>query len=321
MPAAVTVAPARHRIERRALHGVLLLDKPRGLSSNDALQKVKRLLQAQKAGHTGTLDPLATGLLPLCFGAATKFSQVSLEADKAYRAVLQLGRRTTTGDAEGAVIDERPVSLTQAQVEAALARFTGEVEQIPPMHSALKREGRPLYEYARAGVEVERQARRVKIHRLDLVAWRDDRLEIDVLCSKGTYVRTLAEDLGQALGCGAHLLDLRRTASGPLSVGQAVTLERLEQMAPAERDAQILSPDVLLAHWPAVHLAADEAGRFLSGMRRRLNHPDAQAVRVYGPQAGAFLGSARIRAGELIPMRLLSPPEVQALLALASHSF
>lgn len=314
MPAAAAPAPLRSRIQRRAVHGVLLLDKPLGLSSNDALQKAKRLLRAHKAGHTGTLDPMATGLLPLCFGAATKFSQASLEADKAYRAVLQLGRRTTTGDAEGGVLEERPVSLTAAQLDAALARFVGEIDQVPPMHSALKREGRPLYEYARAGVEVERQARRVRIHRLDLVAWQDDRLEIDILCSKGTYVRTLAEDLGEALGCGAHLAALRRTASGPLSVEQAITLETLEQMDETGRDACLLPPDVLVAHWPAVHLTADEAGRFLAGMRRRVAHREAPAVRVYGPQAGAFLGSAQVRAGELIPMRLLSPPEVRALL-------
>ena len=187
--------PQRARVPRRAVHGVLLLDKPVGLSSNDALQHAKRLYRAEKAGHTGTLDPLACGLLPLCFGAATKFSQVSLEADKAYRATLTLGVTTTTGDGEGAIVRERPVALERAAVEAACARFDGAIDQVPPMHSALKKDGKALYEYARAGVEVERAPRRVTIHRLDIVSWHAERLVIDVVCSKGTYVRTLAEDL------------------------------------------------------------------------------------------------------------------------------
>lgn len=320
MLAAGTPASPRPRIVRRAVHGVLLLDKPQGLSSNDALQKAKRLLHAEKAGHTGTLDPLATGLLPLCFGAATKFSQVSLEADKAYRAVLRLGQRTTTADAEGELLDERPVSLTRAQIDEAAARFVGEIDQVPPMHSALKRDGKPLYEYARAGVEIERQARRVRIHRLDIVAWQAERLEIDVQCSKGTYVRTLAEDLGQALGCGAHLVALRRTASGPLRVEQALTLERLAQMDEAELDAHLLPLDALVADWPPVRLSAQEAGRFLSGLRRRVDLPDAPQVRVYGPEPGAFLGGGRIVSGELIPARLLSPAEVQTLLHIPATS-
>lgn len=304
----------RPRLPRRSLHGVLLLDKPLGLSSNDALQKAKRLYRAEKAGHTGTLDPLATGLLPLCFGAATKFSQASLDADKGYRAVLHLGVTTRTGDAEGEVLQTRPVAFTAADLEAARAALLGPISQVPPMHSALKHQGRALYEYARAGVEVEREPRPVTIHRLDIVGWQAERLEIDVVCSKGTYVRTLAEDLGERLRCGAHLTALRRTASGGLTLEGARTLAELEALSQDERDALLLPPDALLAGTPEVRLGSDDAGRFLSGMRRRVDLPDAAVVRVYGPQPAAFLGSAHVCAGELIPTRLLSPPEVAALL-------
>ncbi|PPE70893.1 tRNA pseudouridine(55) synthase TruB [Caldimonas thermodepolymerans] len=315
MDATTTTAQGtRPRLPRRAVHGVLLLDKPLGLSSNDALQKARRLYRAEKAGHTGTLDPLATGLLPLCFGAATKFSQVSLEADKTYRARLRLGVRTTTGDAEGEVLAERPVQVTREQVLTACARFTGEIDQVPPMYSALKRDGKALYEYARAGIEVEREPRRVTIHRIDVLDFRGDEVEIEVRCSKGTYVRTLAEDIGEALGCGAHLVALRRTGTGPLTLEGAVTLEQLEAMDEAGRDRLLRPVDELLADWPVVRLEAEDAGRFLSGMRRRVALPDAPQVRVYGPQPGAFLGSARIRGGELISTRLLSPLEVEGLL-------
>ena len=311
----------RPRLPRRALHGVLLLDKPLGWSSNDALQKAKGILRAEKAGHTGTLDPLATGLLPLCFGAATKFSQVSLEADKAYRATLRLGQRTTTGDREGEVIDERPLGdLSPARVAAALAAFTGTIDQLPPLHSALKKDGKALYEYARAGQTVERTPRRITVHAIDLVSQQDAELVIDVRCSKGTYIRTLAEDIGEALGCGAHLSALRRTAAGPLTLDGAVTLEALAALDEAGRQALLQPIDLLLADWPRISLAADEAGRFLTGLRRRVRgQADAPAVRVYGPPlpgspAGApevFLGAALITAGELIPSRLLSPAELQ----------
>jgi tRNA pseudouridine55 synthase len=304
----------RPRIVRRAMHGVLLLDKPVGVSSNDALQKAKRLLRAQKAGHTGTLDPLASGLLPLCFGAATKFSQTSLDADKRYTATLGLGRTTTTGDLEGTLVEERPVQITRADIDAACRRFTGPIEQRPPMHSALKHEGRALYEYARQGIEVERAARSLVIHRIAILDWQAATLVIDVECSKGTYIRTLAEDIGQALGCGAHLAALRRTGSGPLSIDDAVTLDDLAALDEAERDARLLPPDALLADWTALRLAADEAGRFLTGLRRRVDAPDNDRVRVYGPEAKALLGAAHIRAGELIPDRLLSPAELQGLL-------
>jgi tRNA pseudouridine55 synthase len=296
------------------VHGLLLLDKPLGLTSNDALQRVKRIYRAEKAGHTGTLDPLATGLLPICFGAATKFSQVSLDADKGYRATLRLGQRTSTGDAEGVLLTERTVHADRPALEAACACFMGTVSQVPPMHSALKHEGRPLYDYARAGIEIEREARDVQIHRLDIVAWNPPHLVVDVQCSKGTYIRTLAEDIGQALGCGAHLAALRRTASGRLSLADAITFESLDSLDEPARDALLQPTDRLLVGWPEVRLDDDEAGRFLSGLRRRVRLDDMPAVRVYGPGPAAFLGSAHVTGGELIADRLLSPVEVQALI-------
>ena len=315
MPA---LRPPRVRIVRRPLHGVLLLDKPLGWTSNDALQKARALLRAEKGGHTGTLDPLATGLLPLCFGAATKFSQASLEADKRYRATLRLGQRTSTGDGEGEVIETRAVQTDRAAIEAACAGLTGGIEQLPPMHSALKHQGRALYDYARAGLEVERPRRAVTIHRIAVVHWQAEQAEhlvIDVDCSKGTYVRTLAEDLGAALGCGAHLSALRRTGSGALEAADAITLEALAALSEPEREARLLPADVLLAAWPEVRLPDDEAGRFLCGLRRRLPEDqalaDAPAVRVYAERPRAFLGTAHITAGELIADRLLSPLEVQ----------
>lgn len=308
------VKPQRVKQVRRALHGVLLLDKPLGLSSNNALQKAKWLLRAEKAGHTGTLDPLATGLLPLCFGAATKFSQVSLDADKVYEATLRLGERTSTGDAEGELLQTRAIALDRTMIEAACAQFLGEIDQVPPMHSALKHEGRALYEYAREGVEIERKPRRITIHSIDILDWQHETLRIAVRCSKGTYIRTLAEDIGERLGCGAHLSALRRTASGPLNVGEAISLDALAAMTEAEREAMLRPPDSLLADWPALSLPADEAARFLTGLRRRVKSADAPQVRVYGPDQ-ALLGSAHITSGELIADRLLSPQEVQSLQA------
>lgn len=304
----------RPKVPRRAVHGVLLLDKPVGLSSNAALQQAKRLYRAEKAGHTGTLDPLASGLLPLCFGAATKFSQVSLDADKTYQARLRLGITTATGDAEGPVVRQRSVSLDRDAVEAVCRRFSGTIAQVPPMYSALKKEGKALYEYARAGIEIERAPRQVTIHAMTVVDFQDNVLVMDVRCSKGTYVRTLAEDIGEALGCGAHLCGLRRTASGSLKIEQAVTLEALAALDEASRDVLLRPADALLAEWPQVQLGHDDAARFLSGLRRRVVLADQQAVRVYGPQTRAFLGSAHIKGGELIADRLLSPAEVQGLL-------
>ena len=297
---------------RRHLHGVLLLDKPVGLSSNHALQRAKREFSAEKAGHTGTLDPLASGLLPICFGAATKFSQASLDADKRYTATLGLGRTTTTGDLEGTTVEERPVQIDRGAIDAVLPRFVGALEQLPPMHSALKHQGRALYEYAREGVQVERAARRIAIHAIDVLSYAGVTLVLDVRCSKGTYIRTLAEDIGAALGCGAHLAALRRTGSGGLRVEDAITLDALAVLSDAERDAHLRPPDALLADWPAWRLSAEEAARFLTGLRRRVDAPDAPRVRVYGPDA-RVLGAAHITAGELIPDRLLSPTEIENL--------
>ncbi len=297
------------------MHGVLLLDKPLGLSSNDALQKAKRLYRAEKAGHTGTLDPLATGLLPLCFGAATKFSQISLDADKRYLATLQLGVTTTTADGEGEVLQRHEVRVAHAQLLAACAQLTGPILQVPPMYSALKHDGKALYEYARAGIEIEREARAVTIHRIDIVGGEHDAWTIDVQCSKGTYIRTLAEDIGRLLGCGAHLSALRRTGSGALTLQGAFTLEQLSTMTETERDTALMEADALLADWPVVRLDTEDAGRFMTGVRRRTSLPDATNVRVYGPEPKAFLGGGHITAGELISTRLLSPLEVQGLLS------
>ena len=296
------------------MHGVLLLDKALGATSNGALQQAKRLYRAEKAGHTGTLDPLATGLLPLCFGAATKFAQASLDADKRYLATLHLGITTTSGDAEGEVVHERPVDVDRAAVEAACAGLVGPVLQLPPMHSALKHEGRPLYDYARAGIEVERVPRRVDIQSLTVTSGAGVRWTIEVSCSKGTYIRTLAESIGERLGCGAHLAALRRTASGRLAIDQALSQHALEALDPDRRDQILLPADALVAAWPRVELSADDAGRFLAGVRRRLDLPDAPALRVYGPQA-VFLGTAHVAGGELIATRLLSPAEVDAVAA------
>ena len=297
------------------MHGVLLLDKDVGLTSNAALQLAKRLYRAEKAGHTGTLDPLASGLLPLCFGAATKFAQMSLDADKRYLATLQLGATTTTGDAEGEVLRVRPVEVDRARLEAVCRAFVGVIEQVPPMHSALKLDGKPLYQYARAGLEVERASRQVTIHSIAIVEGTGERWTLDVACSKGTYIRTLAEDIGEALGCGAHLAALRRTGSGRLSLERAVTLRELEQLDERSLDAKLLPADALVADWPRVQLAMDDAGRYLSGLRRRLPLPDAPQVRVYGPEPGAFLGTGHVAGGELIATRLLSPTEVGGLIA------
>jgi len=308
----------RTRVQRRPVHGVLLLDKPLGLSSNNALQKAKWLLRAEKAGHTGTLDPLATGVLPICFGAATKFSQLHLEADKTYETTVRLGIRTSTADAEGEVIEIRPVACTLGQVVEVLDRFMGPIRQVPPMHSALKKDGKALYEYARAGETVEREARDVVIHELELLEARlqDDApiLRLRVKCSKGTYIRTLGEDIAEALGCGGHLVALRRIATGPFEVSQCVTLAQLEAMEEAERRTQLKPVESLLEGHAAVTLDGENAGRFLSGLRRRGTWPDAAQVAVYGEEPHALLGTAHVKAGELIPGRLLSPIEIQQIL-------
>ncbi|MCG5261716.1 tRNA pseudouridine(55) synthase TruB [Cupriavidus gilardii] len=312
-------APRPPRLPRRDVHGVLLLDKPLGLSSNDALIRAKRLLRANKAGHTGTLDPLATGLLPLCFGEATKFSQDLLDADKTYEATVRLGQRTSTGDAEGEVIAERPVRCDAAALSEALARFVGAIEQVPPMHSALKKDGRPLYEYARAGQTVERAARSVTIHEIGLLSCElpDAPLfAMRVTCSKGTYIRTLAEDIGEALGCGAHLTALRRTAVGDLTLDGAVTLEQLAEHDDGARPALLAPVDALLQRCVPVTLDASATQRFLQGQRIAGRDLPAQAfhsmgsredalARVYGGEPPRLLGVARWREGALRPERLV----------------
>ncbi|QYY30346.1 MULTISPECIES: tRNA pseudouridine(55) synthase TruB [Cupriavidus] len=303
------------RLPRREVHGVLLLDKPLGLSSNDALVRAKRLLRALKAGHTGTLDPLATGLLPLCFGEATKFSQDLLDADKTYEAVVRLGQKTTTGDAEGEVVVERPVSCDRAGLDAAIARFLGEIDQVPPMHSALKKDGRPLYEYARAGQTVERPARRVTIHAIDVLDCAlplAPSFTMRVKCSKGTYIRTLAEDIGEALGCGAHLTGLRRIAVGDLTLDGAVTLDQIDAQADEARPAMLAPVDALLRRCPPVTLSAEAMSRFLQGQRLAYRDLDPDSApqegvlaRVYGGEPPKLLGVARMREGALRPERLV----------------
>jgi len=301
----VTRKTEQFRRVTRPLDGVLLFDKPLELSSNTALQKVRRLYQAEKAGHTGTLDPLATGLLPVCFGEATKFTHALLDADKGYRASVRLGQRTSTGDAEGEVIVTRPVAVDEAQVLEVLARFTGEIAQVPPMHSALKHEGKPLYEYIRKGETVAREARKVHIRELKLLGLQGETMEFEVLCSKGTYVRTLAEDIGEALGCGGHLTALRRTRIGEFRLDDAFTLQQLESMDEAGRDACLMPLDSLVQDLPALEVDAVQAMRLAKGQRLGLHdeHPDGKR-RLYAE--GRFLGLGELVAGRLSPSRLLS---------------
>ena len=312
----------RTRVQRRPVHGVLLLDKPLGLSSNQALQKAKWLLRAEKAGHTGTLDPMATGVLPLCFGAATKFSQLHLDADKTYEAVLRLGQRTSTADAEGEVIAEAEVNFTPEKLQQVQALFTGPLQQVPPMYSALKKDGKALYEYAREGIEVERAPRSVVIHSLELKELPTENgvrsVWLKAHCSKGTYIRTLGEDIGIALGCGAFLSALRRVQSGQFAIGECVSLEALEALPESQRPQSLRAVDVLLDSHHPITLQPDDAGRFLSGLRRRGDWPDHDLVAVYGVSPQALLGTAHVRAGELIPERLLNPQEIQSLLESAA---
>lgn len=306
------MAQASPKKIRVPVHGVLLLDKAAGHSSNDALMKAKRFLNAQKAGHTGTLDPFATGLLPLCFGEATKFAQDLLDADKCYETVVHLGVKTTTGDTEGEAIAASEVNVGREQIEAALEKFRGEIDQVPPMYSALKRDGKPLYEYARAGVMLEREARRVCIHALDLLDYQAPYLTLRVSCSKGTYIRVLGEDIGAALGCGAHLKALRRTRVGQLSLDGAVTLDRLAE-TPDDARQQLLAPvDALLSSFPRIILPDGLARRFLHGQRLALGKesvafPSASGrVRVYREADAQLLGTAQLMEfGVLAPERLI----------------
>jgi tRNA pseudouridine55 synthase len=296
------------------IDGVVLLDKPAGMSSQGAVTAVKRAFKADKAGHTGTLDPMATGLLPICLGEATKYSQDLLEADKTYVAQVKFGARTDTGDAEGLVIQELPLPTFENEaamritLDALLPTFTGPISQVPPMYSALKRDGKPLYEYARAGVELERTARNITIHKIRWtnIQWPEATLEVS--CSKGTYIRVLAEDLGKALGCGAHLVGLRRTEVGHLNLEQSFTIESI-QNALLDSSSYILPIDALLQTLP--HLTVDEqqAKRLEMGQRVPLNLPSIEAlVRIYRATAAPhnFIGTADWRSGVLHPKRLIS---------------
>lgn len=295
---------------RRDVDGIILLDKPLGFSSNAALQKVRWLLNAKKAGHTGSLDPLATGVLPLCFGEATKFSQFLLDADKGYETVMQLGVRTNTADAEGEVIERRPVNVTREQLELALEAFRGEIQQVPPMYSALKRDGQPLYKLARAGEVVEREARTVTISHLELLEFSGDTARLAVRCTKGTYIRSLVEDLGEALGCGAHVAQLRRTLAGPFDLSKTVTVEHLEALynehGSEGLDQYLLPIDSGVEDWPVVQLTEHSAYYWLHGQPVRAPHalPDG-LIRVRDAN-GQFIGIGEMDdEGRLAPRRLI----------------
>jgi tRNA pseudouridine55 synthase len=290
------------------MDGALLLDKPVGLTSNAALQRAKRALGARKAGHAGTLDPLASGLLVLLFGEATKFAGPLLEAEKEYLATLKLGEKTATGDAEGAVLETRPVNVTGAQVEQALASFRGEIEQLPPMHSALKHGGVPLYKLARRGESVERRPRRVRIEELELLKLALPSVDVRVRCSKGTYVRTLAEDIGAVLGTGAHLSALRRTASGGFRLADAIDLPGLEALPAAGRKDRLLPLGALLVDLPRIELDAAAAARLRNGQAVRMAAQREGIAAVYGP-GGGLIGLGRADADQLRPLRLTQVPE------------
>ena len=301
---------ARRRSHGRDVSGIVLLDKPVGMTSNAALQQVKRLFNANKAGHTGSLDPLASGLLPICLGEATKVSGFLLDADKAYLGTCKLGVRTTTADAEGEVIEQGPVGdLSIAQVEEVLKQFKGPIEQIPPMHSAIKQNGQPLYKLAHQGKTVERKPRAVEIYTLDVLRLEGDELDISMHCSKGTYVRTLAEDVGQALGCGAHLSALRRTLVGPFDIEQAVTLVQLQERAAqdfAALDEVMLPIDYALRDWPEVSLSEDSAYYLCRGQAIQVPQaPTSGWVRLSSGER--FLGVGEIlEDGRVAPRRLVN---------------
>ena len=294
----------------REINGILLLDKPQGMSSNAALQAVKRVYDARKAGHTGSLDPLATGLLPLCFGEATKVSAYLLDADKSYEAVMRLGITTTTGDSEGELKEQRPTdNINESRIAETLNNFRGEIKQIPPMFSALKRNGQPLYKLARQGIEIDREPRSVRIHSLELLDWRGENLRVAVRCSKGTYIRTLAEDIGASLGCGAHLVSLRRTSTGPFTIDGATTLDFIQnnRQQPATLATLLLACDSALTAVPAVELGSEEARMVMQGNRvNPLRRCAVGMVRMYGPSS-SFLG-----IGEITPDGLVAPRRIMS---------
>jgi len=301
----------RRRQKGRNVQGILLLDKPLGETSNSALQQVKRLYQARKAGHTGSLDPLADGLLPICFGAATKISAFLLDADKRYWVRAKLGETTSTADAEGDVVERHPVEgVDETRVQQVLEQFRGEIQQIPPMYSALKYKGERLYKLARAGVEVEREPRTVHIHQLELTRFGLPEIELEVRCTKGTYVRTLAEDIGKALGCGAHVTGLRRTGVGPYGVDQLVTMAQIESVLEADGlaglDQLLLPVESALAHWPEIKLSPDSAFYLKQGQPVLVpNAPTEGQVRLYDPNRH-FIGVGEILDdGRVAPRRLM----------------
>jgi len=299
------------RRKGRDVNGILVIDKPQGVTSNGILQQVKRLYGAAKAGHTGALDPLATGVLPLCFGEATKFSQTMLDSDKAYITTARLGVRTETGDSEGAVVEEKPVpSLTEADVEAVLENFRGDIQQVPSMYSALKHQGKPLYEYAREGIEIERPARPVTIYELKLLAVRDNELDLAVTCTKGTYIRSLVEDIGQELGCGAHVVALRRTLAAGYTLDNVQNIETLEAMRERDEslDGLLLPPESALTMFPEHRLSGPALVSILNGQPVRISgQPFEGFVRVYGNHSFVGLAEAQPEGEDtvLVPRRLV----------------
>ncbi|MDF1630457.1 MAG: tRNA pseudouridine(55) synthase TruB [Alcanivoracaceae bacterium] len=300
----------RHR--GRAVNGILLLDKPAGITSNGALQTVKRMFGAAKAGHTGSLDPLATGMLPICFGEATKFSQFLLDADKSYLVTAKLGVVTDTGDADGQVLRETPVTSDAATITAALMEFVGEIDQTPSMFSAIKHNGQPLYKLARQGIEVERKVRRVTIHRISVLDVRADELDFEVACSKGTYVRSLVEDLGEKLGCGGHVQSLRRLSAGPYPADRMLTLDQLgamkEQGGFEAIDEQLLPLSTSVADWPAVELGDNAAFYLMQGQAvMASDRPRDGWVTLYQASDKRFLGVGEIlEDGRIAPRRLVA---------------
>ncbi len=307
----------RRRFKGRDVHGIILLDKPSGITSNDALQQVKRIYNAAKAGHTGALDPLATGMLPICFGEATKFSQFLLDADKRYRVTARLGVRTDTSDSEGSVISVRPVSVTESQLSLALDKFRGDILQVPSMFSALKHQGRPLYEYAREGIEIEREARPISIYSLELLEFTDDAVSLEVHCSKGTYIRSLVDDLGERLGCEAHVIQLRRTQVAKYPNDKMLSLEKLNEILdecreqgipPREKlDYYLLPMDSAVSNLPEVNMSSILAAYVTQGQAVMVPHALTEGfVRMtVGPEA-EFIGVGEIdEDGKVAPRRLV----------------
>ncbi|WP_411753225.1 tRNA pseudouridine(55) synthase TruB [Serratia sp. (in: enterobacteria)] len=308
---------SRPRRRGRDIHGVLLLDKPQGLSSNDALQKVKRIYNANRAGHTGALDPLATGMLPICLGEATKFSQYLLDSDKRYRVIARLGQRTDTSDADGQIVQERSVNFTQAQLDSALDTFRGDIQQVPSMYSALKYQGKKLYEYARQGIEVPREARSITVYELQFIRWEGDELELEIHCSKGTYIRTITDDLGELLGCGAHVIYLRRLQVAKYPIARMITLEQLnalleqaqeQSIAPSELLDPLLMPmDSPAEDFPEVNLLPAVAGYVKQGQPvQAAGAPASGLVRITEGEERKFIGIGEIADdGRVAPRRLV----------------